>query len=239
MQPCGRRRMLLAVYLDLLLFFALTQPLSWLSRQALQLDVGVGALAIGFVVCELFALRFGRASPGCWALGIVHADGVRRVLPAWREREAWWTLLVGALGVLSGAKEVTRWTQGLPPPPFMGLPLSWDEAAAVVTVSGLLSMGAALGVLRTSARAAWLGALLSALGAVSWLASWRQIPAWVEARTIARRALQGIPVREGEIARMQWILPGGALVGSIVGGVWLLCAWRRFTHGPTTDRRRR
>ena len=228
MQPCRRRRLLLAIYLDLLLFVSAAALASWLLRGGLGIDVGLGAIMLGFAVVELLALRWGRVSPGCWALGIVHADGTRVVLPAWPARETWWTLLIGALGVLSGAKEVTRWTQGLPPPPFMGLSLSWDQAAAVVTTNGLLSMAAAIGVLRTRARAALLGALLSAIASASWLLSWHQIPTWVAARTIARRAVQGLPVREGEIARMQWILPGGALVAGIVGGVWLLCAWRRF-----------
>ncbi|MET0340689.1 MAG: hypothetical protein ABW252_06790 [Polyangiales bacterium] len=226
MTPCSRKRLLLAIYVDLLLFTTVSQLASWLvAQRAFSPSLPVAAFA--FAAIELGILRVG-GSPGTWSLGIVRHEGVRAVLPAWPRRERWWTVLVGVLALLSGAKEATRWTVGLPPPPFMGLTLSWDQAAAVITTSGIVSILAGVGVLRTHARAALLGLAINLVTTTSWVASSAQIPAWVEARTRAQRAQQGLPQREGDIERLTWMLRGGVLFGGVVGGVWLLVAWRRF-----------
>lgn len=226
-----KKRFLLAGYVDLLLYLTLASALSWGLRAAFSWGLALAA----FVVLACGAIAVGR-SPGLMVLGVTRRARVFEVRPPWILRERWWTTLAGLVGLLSGSKEAVRWTQGLPPPPFMGLSLSWDVAAAVVTASGTLTIVAALGVLATRTWAALLGCGLSILATVSWVASWAQIPAWVEARTIARRAAQGLVVRDGEIATMQWMLPGGALLAGIVGGVWLFGVFWHFRRLDLTDR---
>lgn len=227
MTPCSRKRLVLAIYLDFLLFATAVQVASWLVAQRAFM-ASLPVLCVAFTVLETGMLQGLGSSPGTWTLGIVQHEGSRMVLGTWPLRERWWTVLIGVLALLSGTKEATRWTLGLPPPPFMGLTLSWDVAAAVITGTGLASIAAGVGVLRTSARAALLGVAINVLTLVSWSASSAQIPAWVEARTRAQRSLQGLPEREEGAERLGWMLRGGVLFGGMVGGTWLLFAWRRF-----------
>ncbi|MDB4986853.1 MAG: hypothetical protein JWN04_2031 [Myxococcaceae bacterium] len=225
MQLASHRRRFLALYVDAWLFAAVFSACAWwLPRSALLRTSWYAAFAI-FGLLELVLVRVVRQTPGRLVLGITSELVVR---PSWLARERWWTVLLGVLGLMEGVKEATRWTQGLPPPPFMGLTLSWDAAAAALTTSGVLTIGASLGVLRCQPRAALLGSGLTSLTVLSWLLSWRQIPGWVDARTLAARAAQGVAVRAGELALMRKVLPAGAIFGGVVGTLWLLASYRRF-----------
>jgi len=227
MNPASRGRLLLAAYVDYVLFTLVFEPGAWLlKRGGVQVTGWVVSLVL-FVAVELLLVRLER-SPGRAVLGIVALDGRQQVLPAWRARERWWTMLLGTLGISEGAKEAVRWTFGLPPPPFMGLALDWDTRAAIVTTNGIVFILAGLGVLCTRVWGTVLGVAVCVVGIASWIASWSQVPAWVAARTIARRNAQGLPVREGEIEMMTRVLPGGALFGAVMGGLLLVLALRRF-----------
>jgi hypothetical protein len=228
MQAPTRTRLVLAFYVDALLFMVAWPSLEWwLQRHGLS-QVGWVLALLSFAALELLLLWRVGSTPGRATLGIARQADRTLVVAASHGRDCWWTQLLGVLGLLEGVKEVGRWTSGLPPPPFMGLALSWDAAAAVVTVSGLLTVTASLGVLRCRPRFALLGLAVTLLTLASWLLSWEQVPSWVEARTVASRALHGLRVKPGELETMRIVLPGGAIFGSVVGSVWLWRAWLRL-----------
>jgi hypothetical protein len=237
-QSPSLQRRLIGVYVDYLVFSALWMPLAYGLRAQVPALGRWSTILVTFTLLEVLAFVRPGATPGSWALGIRRgAEGVY-VGASWRARERWWTLLVGVLGLSEGAKEIVRFTQGLPPPPFMGLDLTWDQAAAVVTLSGVLYLITGIGVLCTSTGAAAFGVVLCSASLVSWLASFEQVPAWAEARTLARRAAQGMVAHPEEIAFMQKVLPGGALLAGVVSALWLFVAVRHFRACDHHDARR-
>ncbi len=232
------QRRLIGVYVDYLVFSALWMPLAYGMRAQVPALGRWSTILAAFALFEVLAFVRPGATPGPWALGIRRGAEGAHVGARIRARERWWTLLVGVLGLSEGAKEVVRFTQGLPPPPFMGFDLSWEQAGAVVTLSGVLYLITGIGVLRTSTGAAAFGVALCTASLVSWLTSLEQVPAWAEARTIARRAAQGMVARPEEIAFMQKVLPGGALLAGVVSALWLFFVVRHFRACDRNDARR-
>jgi len=220
-------RLGLALFIDYVLYASLLALLQWLLQPS-GITVWWVAGLLAFVVLEVALVRATGSSPGRRTLGVLRRGEALVVARAFEARERWWTVLAGVLGLLEGAKEAVRFTQGLPPPPFMGLTLSWDAAGAIVTTNGLVTMTAGLLVLRVRTVGAALGLAVSLVGLVSWLASWSQIAGWVEARALARQALTGIVARPEQIAATKWMLPLGALLAGAVGTVWLALVLRRF-----------
>lgn len=231
----SKRRLWLAVYLDYLLFAPLFAIFRWLlGPTGIDLSWAVDLLA--FVLIEGALVRGVDFSPGRRALGIVRAEDGSIVLPFVRARERWWTMLLGVCGVMEGAKEIARFTQGLPPPPFMNLDLTWDVRAALLTTSGLIYLSAGLSILRTRTLGAWVGLALHLVSSLSVLVSWAHMPAWVEARLRAQDALRGRVTTEERLATMQTMLPTGMVISAIVGTLWLALVLVHFRRAAPRDR---
>jgi hypothetical protein len=223
----SRKRRLLALYVDYLVFSAVYQPAAWAIRSTAPVDNWLVALAVfgGLRAVAAWVLKL--TTPGPWALGIqagTEATVDTRIL----ERERWWTATAGTLLVLEGSKNLVRWTQGLPVAPLLGLSSPLWMATSAITILGGLNVIAGLLVLRTRLVGAVIGMGVlgvEALAAIVYRDDFRE---WAGQAVVARRTLQGLPLRQGEVEMMQ-TLNGTVLPAAIaVGVVWLLLIAVRF-----------
>ena len=248
--PASQKRRVLAWYLDFLLFGSPWAILVWGFSQVFpflaKLSLPISLLL--FLPLESLLLRLISWSPGHWLLAIrrLPADPfappeaserrrARYVVEPWlKSNERWWTILFGVLLILDGAKSLVRWTMWTPPIPFMGVQL--DEAASIVAMLAFGALKCALGyaALRLRPWMLLLGAAYYVLDLSSTLLSWRLLPGWVERYQIARRAYQGVPVREGEGEMMQRMLPGGIIVLAFLMIIWMLFAASRIRRARKT-----
>jgi len=130
--------------------------------------------------------------------------------------------------VLEGSKNLVRWTQGLPVEPLLGLASPQWMALAAITIFGGLNVVAGLLILRTRLAGAVIG--IGVLGAEVLAAmihrdDFRQ---WAGQAVIARRSLQGVPLREGEVEIMQMLTATVLPAVIAVGVIWLLVVAVRF-----------
>jgi hypothetical protein len=222
----SRKRHLLALYIDYLVFTAVYQPVAWALRSMAPVDNWVVALAV-FLGLRGVAWALKLVMPGQWALGI-RAGEVATVEPYILERERWWTATAGTLLVLEGSKNVVRWTQGLPVEPLLGLASPEWMATTAITILGGLNVAAGLLVLRARSAGAVIGIGVlgaEALAAMIYREDFRQ---WAGQAVVARRELQGLPVREGEVEMMQSLTATVLPAVVTVGLIWLLVVAVRF-----------
>ncbi len=222
----SRKRQLLALYVDYLVFTAVYQPIAWVVRSTATLDHWLVALAV-FAGLRAVAWALKLWMPGQWALGI-HTGQVALVESRILERERWWTATAGTLLVLEGSKNLVRWTQGLPVEPLLGLASPQWMALAAITIFGGLNVVAGLLILRTRLAGAVIG--IGVLGAEVLAAmihrdDFRQ---WAGQAVIARQSLQGVPLREGEVEIMQMLTATVLPAVIAVGVIWLLVVAVRF-----------
>lgn len=230
----SRKRQILALYVDYLGFTAVYQPIAWAVRSVFTLDHWLVTLA-AFAGLRGVAWALKLWMPGQWALGIRSgkmATMESRILA----RERWWTATAGTLLVLEGSKNLVRWTQGLPVEPLLGLASPQWLAVMAITIFGGLNVIAGLLILRTRMAGAAIGiGVLSAeaLAAVIHRDDFRQ---WAGQAVIARRSLQGVPLRDGEVEMMQMLTTSVLPAMIAVGAIWLLVVALRFrSHDRLTS----
>lgn len=247
-RPARKRRLLLAVYLDYLLFGAVVALAQW-AVPGLDRAPAWSRFLL-FLLAEAVLVGLVRDSPGARLLGLRLAQpqaylasgqaslqaAVALVPESLLAREAWWTILFGVLAVLDGVKMAVRWTAGLPPAPWFGLALPAAGAAAVALTMGALEVLVGAGVLRLRRWAVPLG--LAIFGAVlaSALVGAEQLADWAAAAQAARRELQGVPLRPGEIEFARRFLPSGTVAASALALVWLLAIGVRIRRRGARDR---
>lgn len=214
----SRKRRLLSLYLDYLVFAAVYQPVAWAIRSTGIVDNWWVALVVFGIVRSITTSVLNRTTPGQWALGI-RTERTTTVDPRIRQRERWWTVAVGTLLVLEGSKNLVRWTQGLPIEPLLGASSPQWMATVAITILGGLNIAAGLLILRTRAIGALIGMGVLGVEALAAIVHREAFRAWAGEAVAARRALQGLPVREGEVEMMQalstTILPGALTAGVI------------------------
>lgn len=223
----SRTRQLLALYVDYLVFTAVYVPVRWLMIQSTPTDHWWVSVAI-FLALRGVAAALRLVSPGQWALGI-HPRGARH-LQFIRGRERWWTIAAGVLLVLEGSKNAVRWTQGLPVEPLLGGGTPQSTAVVAMTLLGALNILAGFLILRTHVAGAALGAgvlLAELFAAVLHREAFRR---WAAEAVAARRALHGVPVRDGEIEFMQVVSTVVLPAAIAVGLIWLSAIAARFVR---------
>jgi len=185
-----------------------------------------------FTALELVLHGLFRWSPGQFVLGVVEASRSTASLslsgaplstkrtylvdPSLKMRERWWTVLVGVLLILEGAKSIARWTMFTPPIPWFGVVPPAAVSAALFVLVGLAEIVLGAGVLRMRRFIFTLGLALYGTVLASNLISWSQWPDWTRRYVLARRAFQGTPVREGELETMQTITPVLMVVAPVI-----------------------
>ena len=220
-------RRLLAIYIDYLVFAAAYQPIAWTLRTVAEpISHWLVALAV-FAVLRTVASRLRLVLPGKWALGISPwRDG--GVEPQLLRREKWWTMAAGTLLVLEGSKNAVRWTQGLPIEPLLGPDAPQTILIILITVLGALNIVSGLLTLRTRVAGPVLGAGVLGVELVASIINRDAFKQWTADAVVARRALQGIAVRPGEVELMQWLTLNILPVALLLGALWLLAAAARF-----------
>lgn len=245
----SRKRRVLALYLDFLIVGGPWTLAVWGLHEAVpgiqRLHYPIQLFLL--LVLETVLLHRFSWSPGHWLLGIRRLStdpfalpgAPERLRPAyvvepWLKRnERWWTILFGVVAVLDGVKSLVRWTMWTPAIPFMGVQLTDGVSVAVLLVLGTLECAVGCAVLRLRPVVVALGPVYYGVILTSVILSWPLWPAWAERFLVARRAYQGLPVREGEVEFIQRFVPliglGFGLLMTIcllVVAVWILRARR-------------
>lgn len=235
-RPASRKRLVLAAYLDLVLFNTLA-ALAWRYVAPGQEPPWLKyAVFLGLEAALMLVVRW---TPGEWLMS------VRQIARAWDaiepggksaapflvnarvwKRESFWTAALGVFLIVDGAKEAVRWTMWTPPLPWFGTRLDPEWAM----VSGLVSLALGALVLRVHAAAPLAVAGASAATATSVLMSWSLWPEFAQGMVTRRRAFQGLPVRPGEVELMQAALAWGVLAILAAQIVIVVAYRRRFTE---------
>jgi hypothetical protein len=226
----SKKRQALALYIDYLLFSAVYEPTAWILNYGGASANWLVALAI-FASLEAVVWLMQWASPGRWALGIV-TEPVFGQESKIRDREAWWTAAAGTLLILEGSKNLVRWTQGLPVEPLLGSASPEWLAVLAKSALGALNVLAGLLVLRTNWTGAIVGVAVLAVELFASLVYRAEFQEWAARAVVARRELQGIPVRDGEIQFMQTVLTDVLPLAIGVWLIWLLAIAWRFRSEP-------
>lgn len=206
---------LLAFYLDFIIAHAfVTLAGAGLARAGIALadyggvfaplaEPGKARLA-GFGLAALLVLVFRRlnAAPGTWLVAVAGSwwgDPARPRL--------WPNLLLGTFFVLDGLKQAVRWSQLDAVLPVFGLLETGPLKIAVLLAMGALYIASGAMLLRLAPRARLAGLAALAASAVSLVMSLPVLPEGLARAQAARRAAQGLPMREGEIESLQAMLP--------------------------------
>ena len=149
-------------------------------------------------------------------------------MPTIHNNENWLTILIGVLLILEGTKKLVRWTQFIVPLPFFGVLVDSTTQMILNVTGGILFVLAGYMILKLKQTGLFLGIGLTigtiASSIISW-SLWDQIiPQMVE----ARRNLQGISVREGEVEFMQSLFPEMFLIFGVIFLIAMLLSIKRF-----------
>ena len=219
----SRKRKLVALHLDLLLFLVVYRLLGYVLSSGDPPPLWPALVA--FIPVRI-AARTLIGSPGRRMLSIGR-DGY--VDPGVLHRESWLTLFLGLLFVLiDGTKQLTRWTQMDAPQPFFGILPGETLAMVIGLAGGTLFLLAGWGLLRLRGAGFWLAIGLMAATIVSCLLSaslWNDAMAGIVAE---RRALRGQSVGEDEVQFMQMLMPGLMVGGAAVLLAATASTYRRF-----------
>jgi hypothetical protein len=209
-----RWTLIAAIYLDFILFSIPWAYIEYAYKPQLPFKL------VAFAVIEFLAHKIIDRSPGKWLMRAPHQHP--------------FVVFVGIFIMLEGTKTLVRWSMWTPPTPFFGGIVSaemWPwfsitHGIVECVIAGLFLRGH---LASGPASIAYFG---TTIGSV--LTSWDLWDAWVAEMIVRRRAYQGLPVREGEIARMQAATPEMVIGGMILFLVLSLIAW-----GVILVRRRR
>jgi hypothetical protein len=213
------KRQLLAWYIDFLfasvLAFFLTyflQAQSWLS-------------GYGFYIPAVLLVVLGRIAPK-FSIGqeFLSIDANGFVDSGLVERGSFWLMFLATVLVLDGTKQLVRWAD-FSSWPVLGQQPQGIYQVAIAALLGSLSICAGYWVFKLDRRGFWLTLALLTFWMLSILMSWSLMNELIAQRTTERRALQGLPVRAGEIEFMQLVTTPGLLgVGLIL---FALLFWQR------------
>ena len=242
--PARRGRLLLAAYIDLLIF---SVPWAYLVAATDRLVPGFAAQPfyvryLAFAIVELIVLNRTSLSPGAALLGIrfvAARSGQSRVDALWQNRipfvdrdllasESWFSILVGVWLLLDATKALVRWTMYSPPLPLFGIQTAGIGGALTSMIIGAIEAYIACLVLRVRPRALVLGAPFYGLLAVSAAVSWNLWDDWAARYVVARRAYEGLPVKPGEIESLQSMSPELVIAGMMFNGALILLLTRLF-----------
>ena len=246
MQVASSKRLLLAVYLDFLIFSAAWGVLVFALADGQPFTA---ARYVAFVVLEAMAVALFKWSPGYYALSIVdkskelsaHEPGGMlgghpvvdvRIL----KQESLVTLGLGVYLVLEGTKGFVRWTMWTPPQPMFGVQLSAQASIVAAMVEGVVTTGTGLAVLRLHRLALPAVPLLAMVQLLNLALSWPLLPGFIAEAQMRRREFQGLPVRPGEIEFLQKFMPGSAVALYLLQVVLAWLSKARFGfRAPSTS----
>lgn len=221
----SKKRLLLSWYIDFLFFMTLWGLLSYLLH--LEVNVPFWVPYLLFVVVRAVSGSY-IGSIGYLFLGI--EKETKAVNPAIFERENWLTILLGVLLILEGTKHLVRWTQMLVPQPVFGA-FPDDIVLVIIHVAlGISSILAGYWFLKLNLKGFYLAVSVAVINIISDTLSWNLWDPVVEKMVFARRELQGIPIRDGEVEFMQALFPEGMILMASFAVIAMLFTYRRFKN---------
>lgn len=242
--PASRRRRLLAVGIDLMLFSAAWGVVDYCAQLSIPSLVNLPLyvrMAV-FAVLESVMYRVWSWSPGheLLAIRMLPAHMIAQPIDAGNpgliavvdgdvlSRESWLTILVGVLLINEGAKGVVRWSMWNPPAPFFGFQTDPIASAVLSAAIGLVEIYAGMSFLALRTRALWIGLSVYASELASTILSWNLWDPFVAEMTIRRRAYQGLPVRPGEVEQMQSLMPEVMIAWAVLLVIVMVATWPRL-----------
>lgn len=196
---------LLALYLDFILVNAFVGLASFFLGQAWNYVAGEGAPWYAEIGTSAALVGLGRAlglSAGLWLLAPARDMAGDEPRP-----RLWPNLALGTFLLLDGLKQMVRWSQLDAVIPVFGMVETTAPKAALLVAMGALHVLAGGMILRFAPRARAVALATITLATASLALSWPVLPEAIARVQAARRAAEGIPLREGEIEAMQAILP--------------------------------
>jgi len=218
------RRRVLAWFIDYLLF-----AVAWaLLAFAIDPVLSVGGFLLSLIVFLILRAILGYfiVSPGYALLSI---DGDGDVDPEIKEGESWLTMTLGVLILLGGTKQLVRWTQIDAVWPYFGFVPGPVEHVVISVVFGVVSVVAGCLILKLRRLGQILGIAVGAAYLASAVLSWNLWDRLIADQVQARRAVQGLPVRAGEVEFMQALFPEVPIAVAAVMILLLLIPSRRFS----------
>ncbi len=226
--PVLRAARLIALYLDFLTWsvvvglitYALGDPsyISWAVQYAIAL------------VLALLGGHFG-LSPGRWLLARIELLLDEGGAP----KAVWLNLLIGALFYLDASKHLVRWTLMDRPLPFMGImPEGGMQVVFDLGFAVAFLLMAAL-MLRLHPLGKWVSGAGLVLLVVSTIVSWPHLPEAIARQVRARRDVQGLPLRDGEVEAFQGLYPTFQLVWAGLLLLLVLASYSRPMERPAKD----
>ena len=221
----SKKRLFLSWYIDFLFFMTLWGLLSYFLGLEATIPFWVPYLL--FVVIRAISGKF-IGSIGYLFLGI--NKETKTVNPNIFNRENWLTVLLGVLLILEGTKQLVRWTQMFVPQPIFGF-FPDDTTQIIIHVAlGVSSILAGYWFLRLNIKGFYLAVSVAMANIASDVLSWSLWDPVVEKMVLARRELQKIPVRDGEIEFMQLLFPEGMILAAGLAVIAMLFTFKRFNR---------
>lgn len=216
---------LLGFYLDFIIVSAVVGLAAYLLGQVWSVLSGQGAQWYVEYGVSAALVGIGRA------LGL--SAGKYLLAPA-REMQdetppprRWPNLVLGTFLILDGLKQMLRWTELDAVIPVFGMvETSAVKAALLVAMGGLYVVAGGM-ILRFARGAKAATITVLAISVASLGLSWSVLPEAIARVQTARRAAQGMPLREGEIEMMQTVLPWIGVGGLVLVGVLVWMSWER------------
>ncbi len=143
-------------------------------------------------------------------------------------RETFVLMFLATVLALDGTKQLVRWID-LSPFPLFGWQPEGISQVVVAFVLGSASILASYWLFKLNRRGLWLSLTIIAFWSLNILLSWNATNDAVARRTIEKRALQGIPIRNGEIEFMQLVLNPSLLIVATLCLIVLLKYRGRFS----------
>lgn len=226
----SKKRKFLAWYIDFLFFLSLWALLEHFigNRHSIPFWVPyVLFISVRFITTKYLG------SIGMTFLGISNEDGT--VDQHTWSNETVVTIFLGVISVLEGTKQLVRWTEYFIAQPAFGFLLSEPTQIALQLLYGCIYTLAGYWILKLDIRGLYLGLSVAIINIASDILSWNLWDGVVKDMVIARRSIQGIPVRDGEIEFMQSIMPEGMLVASSLAVLLLIISYKNFRHPIAMD----
>jgi hypothetical protein len=219
--PASKKRIILAIYLDFILFMVFWSFLNHLlfSDRVLSFWLALGIFSLlEFVSIKIF---------GSIGMVFLSIDESHQVDPDINKRENWLTILLGVLFILEGTKQLVRWIDQPVHWPIFGMVPDQNIQIILSILGGLLFLVAGYLFLKLKPAGILLGLVLVIGIIVSSIISWSLWDETVAKMVIARRELQGLPVRDGEIEFMQTLMPEGIVAAAVIIGLGILFSYKR------------
>jgi len=219
----SKKRLLLSWYIDFLFFMTLWELLSYFLRLDTSVPFWVPYLL--FIVIRAISRKY-IGSIGYLFLGI--EKETRTVDQKIFKRENWLTILLGILLILEGTKQLVRWTQIFVSQPVFGF--FPDDLTQIIihVVLGICSIVAGYWFLKLNLKGFYLAISVALINIISDALSWHLWDPVVEKMVIARREIQGLPVRDGEVEFMQLLFPEGMILAAVFAAIAMLFTYNRF-----------